>query len=317
SGAGDHELDPLVGEVVDAAQVGRVRLRHHDHQRVPREDDRLRAELLRVEPGGERRVRGGEDVGGRALLDLRRERVRAAERVFLGLVDLREDVGQRGGGVDGQLRLLRGRRRAGRDGGDCDRDQERSPHQLWISTLVDFTSAVVAMPGFSPISSTASRVTRAVSRTGSLTTISTWAIRPSVLTSVTIPCRRLRALMCDPSPSPRRRSTSAAATSRRFRSSRVTVTRPALSQRRSVSRLIPRAAAASLAVYRFFGTAQLSNASSWSEAALIASARGNARPTAPRPSRGASADRCCASLAAIWPIGRRNSAASTFPIAPR
>ena len=92
------------------------------------------------------------------------------------------------------------------------------------------------------------RVTTATSRTGSLTTISTCAISPSTWTSVTTPCRRLRALMCVPEASPRRRSISAAATTRRLLGSRSTFRRPALSQRRRVSRLIPSAAAASLAV---------------------------------------------------------------------
>ena len=55
---------------------------------------------------------------GRALRDLRREHVRAAERVLLRRVDRREDVGQRRRGVDGDLRAggapRRSRRRRAR-----------------------------------------------------------------------------------------------------------------------------------------------------------------------------------------------------------
>ena len=46
----------------------------------------------------------------------------------------------------------------------------------------------------------------ATSRTGSLTTSSTCAIRPSTFTSVTTPLKRLRALRCAPFASPRSRS---------------------------------------------------------------------------------------------------------------
>jgi hypothetical protein len=54
--------------------------------------------------------------------------------------------------------------------------------------------------------------------------------------------------MCAPPASPRTRSISLVRTTRRLPASRSTAMRPALSQRRSVSRLIPSAAAASLAV---------------------------------------------------------------------
>jgi hypothetical protein len=107
------------------------------------------------------------------------------------------------------------------------------------------TIAVADMPGRRPSSSIASRVMTATSRIGSFTTSSTWAIRPSTFTSVTVPWNRLRALMC--SSPPRSRSISAAATTRLFDASRSTAIFPARSQRRSVSRLIPRAAAASAA----------------------------------------------------------------------
>ena len=49
-------------------------------------------ETFVVELLGQRGVRRGEDVGGRALADLSRERVRAAERVLLVRVDLRHHV---------------------------------------------------------------------------------------------------------------------------------------------------------------------------------------------------------------------------------
>src|SRR5262249_3146640 len=116
-------------------------------------------------------------------------------------------------------------------------------------TEVDFTIAVAVAPARSPRSATASLVMIAVSRTGSLTTSSTCASRPSVFTSVTTPRNRFRALRCDAPASPRSRSISLAGTTRRLLLSRSTVILPALSQRRRVSRLIPRTRAASLAVY--------------------------------------------------------------------
>jgi hypothetical protein len=53
----------VLGQVVDAVDTGRVR-RGHDHdERVPREDHRLRAELVVVELLRKGCVRRGEDVG--------------------------------------------------------------------------------------------------------------------------------------------------------------------------------------------------------------------------------------------------------------
>ena len=62
-----------------------IRLRDDHDQLIPREHDRLLDEAFVVELLRQRGVRRGEDVGGRALPDLRRERVRAAERVLLGV----------------------------------------------------------------------------------------------------------------------------------------------------------------------------------------------------------------------------------------
>jgi hypothetical protein len=100
-----------------------------------------------------------------------------------------------------------------------------------------------------PNSLTASAVTIAVRTAGSVTTISTCAIRPSTLTSLTMPLKRLRALTwCSVRTSPRSRSISLAGTIRRLLESRRVLIRPWLSQRRSVSRLIPSVRAASLAL---------------------------------------------------------------------
>src|SRR5439155_18763407 len=115
-------------------------------------------------------------------------------------------------------------------------------------TEVALTTAAADIPGMSPRLSADSRVITATSRPPFVTSSSTSASRPSIFTSRTTPSRRFRALNVLRS-SPRRRSTSRAATTRRFAESRWTRIRPCRSQRRSVSRLIPSARAASPAVY--------------------------------------------------------------------
>ena len=110
------------------------------------------------------------------------------------------------------------------------------------------TTALTLAPGLRSSSSADSRVMMATTRDGPETSTSTFARRPSTVTSATIPARRLRALRVSPPRSPRSRSTSAAGTTRRLEASRSTVMRPARSHRRSVSRLIPSARAAWAAV---------------------------------------------------------------------
>src|SRR5207248_11412700 len=199
---------------------------------------------------------------GKGLLDLSRQHVRATERVAGARVDVREDVRERGGGEHGQARgLLVGAAREGdrgQDGGGDgegrgQRRRERAGSHASTITEVDLTTAVAAIPGFSPSSSTASRVTTATTRAGSVTVSSTWASRPSTRTSVTVPRGRLRALMWCAPWTPRSRSISSSVTSRRFALSRSVRIRPSRSHRRSVSTLIPSSRAASVAVYACFG----------------------------------------------------------------
>src|SRR5439155_13786981 len=121
------------------------------------------------------------------------------------------------------------------------RPRQEGPDHRSTITEVDLTTAVAGEPGFRPSSSTASRVTIATTRTGSVTRISTWASSPSTFTSRTVPGKRLRALPCCVPSSPRRRATSLALITRRLALSRRVRIRPSRSHRRSVSRLIPSA----------------------------------------------------------------------------
>ena len=75
----DHELHAAISKVEDAVDAGRVRARHDHDERVPREDDRLRAQPFPVKGAREGHVRGGEHVRGRALSNLGSEGVRAGE----------------------------------------------------------------------------------------------------------------------------------------------------------------------------------------------------------------------------------------------
>ncbi len=105
-----------------------------------------------------------------------------------------------------------------------------------------------ARPRPGPSSSTASRVTAAVTRCGPAS-ISTSAITPSDSTDRTTPGKRLRAESESPAAwregCPARRSTSSAGTRRRLAESRSVRSLPARSQRRRVSALTPIARAAS------------------------------------------------------------------------
>jgi hypothetical protein len=88
----------------------------------------------------------------------------------------------------------------------------------------------------------------ATTRAGSVTSISTRARKPSTSTERTTPRKRFRAEIVSSLVGARSRSISAADTMRRLDASRSTRSLPARSQRRSVSRLIPSARAASAAV---------------------------------------------------------------------
>src|SRR6476646_9745538 len=255
--------------------AGRICRWHDEHEPVAGEHDRLLHELLRKQLCRNRRIRGGEHIGRSALRDLRSKSARRAEGVLRAGIDLRKDVGQRCGRVDGDPGDTRRRVRVCARRGSARRKQRaetaakrrknhgastrypllthelhpKSPfHQCSTMTDVDLITATMWLPGLIPSSATESAVTIAVSTAGSVTTISTWAIRPSTFTSRTIPLKRLRALMWRLVSSPRSRSISLAVTIRRLLESRFVLIRPWRSQRRSVSRLIPSVCAASLAL---------------------------------------------------------------------
>src|SRR5581483_687290 len=108
--------------------------------------DRLLDDTLREELRRERRVRRREDIGRRTVRDLRRERVRARERIRVALVDRREDVGERRGGVHGHAGLCARGARGGacgahERGGDQDGDRPElhgcSSHEVNASSAVD------------------------------------------------------------------------------------------------------------------------------------------------------------------------------------
>src|SRR5581483_11798055 len=216
-----------------------------------REDERELAE--RDDQGAAAKPAGREQVrGGRA--DQKRERERDPVRLRGhrerveddAVVEPREQLA--GGDTDEdrqhrqrEKRQRERRRRTGEGGEGC-------ASQVSIITEVAFTTAAALFPGRRPSSSAASRVMIATTRDGSVTSSSTWASRPSTRTSRTTPRKWLRALICSPAP-PFSRAISVAGTSRRLAASRWVRMRPARSQRRSVSRLIPSARAASAAVY--------------------------------------------------------------------
>src|SRR5918996_1791717 len=170
-------------------------------------------------------------VDGSAAPDLLRQGARAAEGVARLRLDpsqhlrqrrRREDDRASGGSVfaPGSIRP---------DGPDSADDGERNrraeseprPHRSTI-TLVDLTIPVALMPAFNPSSSADSRVMMATTRAGSVTSISTFASRPSTSTERTTPRKRFRAESSSEPAAPRRRSISRAGTTRRLAASRST-----------------------------------------------------------------------------------------------
>ena len=176
--------------------------------------------LDRVHPG---RARGGEDVDGRALVDLAGEPVRRPEveghrgagvrrprtpspmSVNASVSDDAAETVSSASAPSVTRRVAAvARRRAAVVVRVAARGQEQ--HRRTIArisdllhsstssiTLVAFTVATACIPGSSPISSTASRVTNARIRCGPAR-ISTVAASLSRLTSVTTPGNRLRTL---------------------------------------------------------------------------------------------------------------------------
>src|SRR6266540_1486730 len=237
----DHNAQPLLAEVVDGANAGLVRARDDQHELVRREHARLVDESSGIKLVRVLRTRRGEDVRRRALRNLERELVRPRKFVSGRSVDLREDAGERCRSEDRQLR------------------GSQTPGHRSTITEVAFTTAVAVTPGFRPRASADSRVITETKRARSVASISICASSPSTLTSWTTPAIRLRALSACLLPPPRRRSTSLTGTARRFAASRSTRIRPCLSQRRSVSRLIPSARAASPAESVFATAAMLTH----------------------------------------------------------
>ena len=120
-----------------------------------------------------------------------------------------------------------------------------APHRSTI-TLVDLTTPAALIPAASPSSSADSRVTIATTRAGSVTSISTRASSPSTSTERTTPRKRLRAE--SPSVAVARRAGARSRRPARHAGWRRLARRGSFrsrSQRRSVSRQIPSARAAS------------------------------------------------------------------------
>jgi hypothetical protein len=67
---GDHDLHALPLQVADGLDALPICPRNDHHERVPREDHRLRAEAVAVAGRGQLHVRGSEDVRRGALADL-------------------------------------------------------------------------------------------------------------------------------------------------------------------------------------------------------------------------------------------------------
>ncbi len=116
----EDDLGATAREVGQAADARRVGPRHDRHQAVPGEDGALTFdESLLPGVAHPALVGGGEHVGGRALLDLQGQLLRACEVELHSqagmlrlesMAQLPEGVGERGGGVDGERRRARAAR---------------------------------------------------------------------------------------------------------------------------------------------------------------------------------------------------------------
>ena len=140
-------------------------------------------------------VGGGEHVGGRALLDLQGQLLRAREVELHGQAGMRrlerpaqlpEGLGERGGGVDGERRR-RGRRRAGPASSGQPEERQRELHEgvharaapFPIMTSVDLMTANRDSPTLRPSRSAELRVITATSSWSPMP-IRTSAMSPSV-----------------------------------------------------------------------------------------------------------------------------------------
>src|SRR5699024_10536609 len=170
-----------------------------DRQRVRREDRRFAVDGVGDLRHG-RLVRGGEDVGVGAVLDLRREVGWPGELqldrhvlvlLLVGLGDLLE--GGREGGGRGDLERDRppavtgaGSGAAGTESQEGDGAQGAeggpAPHEgppgVPMTTLVDLMDATATTPGSRPRASAASRDMRETTRKGPACRL-TWAMTPS------------------------------------------------------------------------------------------------------------------------------------------
>src|SRR6478672_1542675 len=266
-----HARDPGDVAAVDVRECrdpGRVGLRGHQHHGVRREDLGVAGErVVRAVHGGG--VGGGQHVGGRAVEGLLGQgggRVERQPDLDAGVV-LLEPVRQVGEGPC-QRRGGQHRDRGGvaaptaavvataggerGDRGHQGQSEGKLLHGRSTTTLVDLTEAIAVTPGSRPSSSAASELISETIRYGPQI-ISTCAITVSLVTLVTMPVSRLRALTAEARVRSRSGcsaidSASAASsgpgTTVRPSSARV-VTRPASIQRRRVSSLTPSSSAAS------------------------------------------------------------------------
>src|SRR5581483_7844228 len=238
-GAAEEAEAPEGGEERDPRDRGR------EHERELHERDH---QLAAAEPTREEVRGGGADGKDQRLRDRARLQRDDDGVGGHGVAELAEELAGRDTDEDRRERQEEERER-NRAGEDEARGKEPAADHRSTMTDVDLTIAVAARPGFRSSSSAASRVMIATTRAGAVTSSSTRARNPSISTARTTPLKRLRALSSSVAWS-RRRLTSDAGTTRRFAESRCVRIRPARSQRRSVSRLIPSARAASLAVWR-------------------------------------------------------------------
>jgi hypothetical protein len=136
----DDELDALLAEICDGGHSGRIVLRDDEYEPVRREDLRLLdqagvEQFVRVF-----RARGGVDVGGGALVDLRGEVVRAREVEVCIRVERLEDLGQGRRCKDREIAAGPASPAGPEQRGECDR--RAGPPQRSTMTDVALTSAV-------------------------------------------------------------------------------------------------------------------------------------------------------------------------------